>query len=304
MFYMSFNQIYSSGSNIECATFLCQSYRFGIYSIEDIKQVSSQMICLSRFKVAAYRSMMNKAPTSSSHLEWFHFEEATDDEVYENPTDVKAYIGAVSTGNNNPTTSGRSDYWRIKEQEGLLIRVHKRPRREYFRPDSSWVKDLPIPLDQLKDVRTTKLTKLGQQSIETLSSENWRTSTDKYPTEDKWTGESIFKFDPTTTTPVYPASSGAVQPPPGLGGTIDPPPGLSATSGAAPSTSAQPASASGQSASTGRLRIREKTPPPTTSRSRSTMFGGPSTIDPEILRRRQEQDKAQPGESSNDYWEK
>ena len=74
--------------------------------------------------------------------------------VPELPTGVDAVEHLKSLINTLKSTRYHTDVWQLDEANHTLTRVHKRPRRTFFTPESS---DCPVPCDRLNGQRTTHL---------------------------------------------------------------------------------------------------------------------------------------------------
>ena len=103
------------------------------------------------------------------HLELAPLEQGYNLVIINTPKGQAAMIGLTPTAP-RVQQGGNNDYWKYNE-EGYLIRVHKRDRKAMFTPDHGKQSTCPAPLDRLT---TTE---------EQLSTENsrsplyWRIST-------------------------------------------------------------------------------------------------------------------------------
>ena len=110
--------------------------------------------------------------------------------VPERPTGVDAVEQLKSLIDTLKSTCYHTDVWQLDEANNILTRVHKRPRRTFFTPESS---DCPVPLDRLNGQRTTHLNYGEGDNKEVL--DNFRNT--KLPNQlidTYWKGRTVFQL--------------------------------------------------------------------------------------------------------------
>ena len=104
----------------------------------------------------------------------------------------------ITTQGPEPIVGGNSDYWTYNN-EGYLVRVHKRMRKALFSP----YKTCPVPTNKLENYRRTIVTRLDEKNedfeeqFQSLSPQQQK----RVLQGQAWTGESWFKLKPGTTMP-------------------------------------------------------------------------------------------------------
>ena len=104
----------------------------------------------------------------------------------------------ITTQGPEPIVGGNSDYWTYNN-EGYLVRAHKRMRNALFSP----YKTCPVPTNKLENYRRTIVTRLDEnnedfeEKFPVLSPQQQK----RVLQGQAWTGESWFKLKPGTTMP-------------------------------------------------------------------------------------------------------
>jgi hypothetical protein len=101
-----------------------------------------------------------------------------------------------------------NDYWEILQDQGLLIRHHKRSRKAMFFPKMT--SDIPLDVSLLLPTRTTHVnTSEGNSIIQ----DDWTNPSEQSKTlQFAWTGKTVFSFASQPTSIETPPSEAVVTP--------------------------------------------------------------------------------------------
>ena len=130
------------------------------------------------------------------HLELAPLEQGYNLVIINTPKGQAAMIGLTPTG---PCVQqgGNNDDWKYNE-EGYLIRVHKRDRKAMFTPDHGKQSTCPAPLESFDNYRRTIIHREQQEPL--VLEDQYKTSTkeqrNREPTGGLWQGETWFRILP------------------------------------------------------------------------------------------------------------
>ena len=95
------------------------------------------------------------------------------------------------------STHYHTDVWQLDEANHTLTRVHKRPRRAFFTPESS---DCPVPFHRLNGQRTTRLN-YGEGNVREVLDNFRTTELPNQMMDGCWKGRTVFQLKIVPTTP-------------------------------------------------------------------------------------------------------
>ena len=103
----------------------------------------------------------------------------------------------LSKEESNDLTPAPEDYWRVVV--GYIVRVHLVSRERYYRPTDV---ELPVALEEIEDVRISKMTLEDGTTLETTTS--WKEEQGRHDPEhgQAWTGETWFRLLPRPDGPL------------------------------------------------------------------------------------------------------
>ena len=130
------------------------------------------------------------------HLELAPLEQGYNLVIINTPKGQAAMIGLTPTAP-RVQQGGNNDYWKYNE-EGYLIRVHKRDRKAMFTPDHGKQSTCPAPLDRFDNYRRTIIHREQQEPL--VLEDQYKTLTkeqrNREPTGGLWQGETWFRILP------------------------------------------------------------------------------------------------------------
>ena len=130
------------------------------------------------------------------HLELAPLEQGYNLVIINTPKGQAAMIGLTPTAP-RVQQRGNNDYWKYNE-EGYLIRVHKRDRKAMFTPDHGKQSTCPAPLDRFDNYRRTIIHREQQEPL--VLEDQYKTLTkeqrNREPTGGLWQGETWFRILP------------------------------------------------------------------------------------------------------------
>ena len=110
--------------------------------------------------------------------------------VPELPSGVDAVEQLKSLINVLKSTRYHTDVWQLDKASHTLTRMHKRPRRAFFTPESS---DCPVPPDRLNGQRTTYLD-YGEGSVREVQDNFKITELPNQMMDGYWKGRTVFQL--------------------------------------------------------------------------------------------------------------
>ena len=138
------------------------------------------------------------------HLETAPMEEGTKLVIQNTPQGQVAMIAPTHTltaTGPRPQQGGNNDFWKYNEQ-GYLVRVHKRGRKALFTPGYGNQSACPVQFDRLDDYRKTIVYK--ENGTQTVLEDKFKSLTkqeaNREVTGTQWQGETWFRILPDKTT--------------------------------------------------------------------------------------------------------
>ena len=192
------------GQQLVIPFYVCEGIQHPIVSVTRLLAQGFQLTLTDNCSAITKGTDFNIPLAKKNQLLYMHLELAPLEQGYnlivQNTTNgQKVLIAPAHTDTRTAhNVQGGNDYWKYNEQ-GFLIRVHKRSRKALFVPGQGKQGKCPVPLNRFDNYRKTVIQR-GSQQAPLVLEDQYQTLTNEQknrePTGGLWQGETWFRILP------------------------------------------------------------------------------------------------------------